>query len=144
MLGGGVARALAERGDRVTVLQRHPAELGLPEVLTDISDANAVLAAVAGHDAVVHLAAKVNVIGPEAEYQRGNVQGTQAMVNGSARAGGQRLVDGASPSGGRAGVSLTGPAAEPADPLAARGPYARSKARAEQIALASDYGELAV
>ncbi len=64
MLGGGVARALAERGDRVTVLQRHPAELGLPEVLTDISDANAVLAAVDGHDAVIHLAAKVNVIGP--------------------------------------------------------------------------------
>ena len=64
MLGSGVARALAERGDRVTVLQRHRAGLGLPEVLTDISDADAVLAAVEGHEAVNHLAAKVNVFGP--------------------------------------------------------------------------------
>jgi nucleoside-diphosphate-sugar epimerase len=92
MLGGGVARALAERGDQVTVLQRHSAELGLPEVLTDISDAEAVLAAVDGQDAVIHLAAKVNVTGPEAEYQRVNVQGTQAVVNASAAAGVQRLV----------------------------------------------------
>ena len=144
MLGGGVARALAERGDRVTVLQRHPAELGLPEVLTDISDANAVLAAVDGHDAVVHLAAKVNVIGPEAEYQRVNVQGTQAIVNASARAGVRRLVYVSSPSVVHSGSSLIGRGAEPADPLAARGPYARSKARAEQIALAADHGELAV
>ena len=42
MLGRGVARALADRGDRVTVLQRRPAGLGLPEVLTDISDADSV------------------------------------------------------------------------------------------------------
>jgi nucleoside-diphosphate-sugar epimerase len=75
MLGGGVARALAERGDRVTVLQRHPAELGLPEVLTDISDANAVLAAVDGHDAVIHLAAKVNVIG-----RRPNTNGSMSKA----------------------------------------------------------------
>jgi 2-alkyl-3-oxoalkanoate reductase len=143
MLGGGVARALADRGDRVTVLQRHPAGLGLPEVLTDISDA-AVLAAVDGHDAVIHLAAKVNVVGPEAEYQRVNVQGTRAIVDACVMAGVRRLVFVSSPSVAHSGTSLVGRGADPADPLAARGPYARSKARAEQVALGADHGQLAV
>ena len=71
MLGRGVALALADRGDDVTVLQRRPADLGLPEVLTDVADADAVRAAVTGHDAVIHLAAKVNVVGPEEEYLTG-------------------------------------------------------------------------
>ena len=48
----------------MTVLQRRPAGLGLPEVLADVADGSAVRAAVAGHEAVVHLAAKVNVTGP--------------------------------------------------------------------------------
>lgn len=144
MLGGGVARALAERGDQVTVLQRHPAGLGLPEVLTDISDADAVLAAVDGHEAVIHLAAKVNVVGPDAEYQRVNVEGTQAVVNACMTAGVRRLVFVSSPSVAHSGSSLIGRATDPADPLAAHGPYARSKARAEQIALGADHGQLAV
>ena len=40
--------------------------------------------------------------------------------------------------------SLIGRGADPADPIAARGPYARSKAAAEQIALAADNSQLAV
>jgi 2-alkyl-3-oxoalkanoate reductase len=144
MLGGGVARALAERGDRLTVLQRHPAGLGLPEVLTDISDADAVLAAIDGHEAVIHLAAKVNVVGPEAEYQRVNVEGTQAVVNACMTTGVRRLVFVSSPSVAHAGSSLIGRGADPADPLAAHGAYPRSKARAERIALGADHGQLAV
>ena len=42
MLGSATARALAARGDRVTVLQRRPAGLGLPEVLADVADTDAV------------------------------------------------------------------------------------------------------
>ena len=87
MLGRGVALALADRGDGVTVLQRRPANLGLPEVLTDVSDADAVRAAVTGHDAVIHLAAKVNVVGPEDEYLRINVRGTRAIVEACLAAG---------------------------------------------------------
>ncbi len=98
MLGRGVALALAARGDHVTVLQRRPAGLGLPEVLADVADADAVRAAVAGHDAVVHLAAKVNVIGPEPEYLRVNVGGTQAVVDACRAAGVERLVHVSSPS----------------------------------------------
>ena len=40
--------------------------------------------------------------------------------------------------------SLIGRGADPADPVTARGPYARSKAAAELIALAADHGQLAV
>ena len=144
MLGRGVARALADRGDRVTVLQRRPAGIGLPEVLADISDDAAVRTAVSNHDAVIHLAAKVNVVGPEAEYERVNVHGTRAVVNACVTAGVPRLVHVSSPSVAHAGRSLIGRGADPADPATARGPYARSKAAAELIALDADRAELAV
>lgn len=144
MLGRGVARALADRGDQVTVLQRHPAGLGLPEVLTDISDAPSVRAAVCHQDAVIHLAAKVNVIGPEAEYERVNVQGTRAVVNACVTAGVRRLVHVSSPAVAHFGSSVIGRGADRADPVVARGPYARSKAAAELIALGADRDQLAV
>ena len=144
MLGRGVALALAARGDGVTVLQRRPANLGLPEVLTDVSDADAVRAAVTGHDAVIHLAAKVNVVGPEDEYLRINVRGTRAVVDACLAAGVERLVHVSSPSVAHPGRSLVGRGADPADPLTARGPYARSKAHAERVALGADGRELAV
>jgi 2-alkyl-3-oxoalkanoate reductase len=144
MLGRGVALALAARGDRVTVLQRRPADLGLPEVLADVADADAVRAAVAGHDAVVHLAAKVNVVGPESEYLRVNVAGTQAVVDACLAGGVERLVHVSSPSVAHPGRSLVGRGADPADPATARGPYARSKALAERVALGANSEELAV
>lgn len=144
LLGGSVARALAERGDRVTVLQRRPAGLGLAEVLADVSDAEAVRGACRDQDAVLHLAAKVNVTGRWADYARINVGGTTAIVEGCRAAGVRRLVQVSSPSVAHVGRALTGGGAGPADPDGARGPYARSKARAEQIALAADGPGLAV
>ena len=144
MLGAGVALALAGRGDAVTVLQRRPSGLGLPEVLADVSDAAVVRAAIAGHDAVVHLAAKVNVVGPWADYERININGTRAVVDACRATGVQRLVHVSSPSVANAGRALSGAGAAPADPAAARGPYARSKAAAELIALSADARELAV
>jgi len=144
LLGGLTAQALAERGDQVTVLQRRPSRLGLPEVLADVADAPAVARAVAGHQAVVHLAAKVNMTGPEAEYRWANVEGTRSVVDACRRAGVERLVHVSSPSVAHAGVSLVGAGAGPADPAVARGPYARSKAAAELLALGADSASLAV
>lgn len=144
MLGAGVAKALAARGDQVTVLQRRPSGLALAEVLADVADAQAVAAAVAGQDAVLHLAAKVNIAGPWADYQRANVVGTANVVAGCRRGGVARLVHVSSPSVAHAGASLVGVGAGPADPERARGPYARSKAAAEQIALAADSRSMAV
>jgi nucleoside-diphosphate-sugar epimerase len=144
MLGAGVARALAERGDEVTVLQRHSSGLGLAEVLADLADVAAVAAAVSGQEAVVHLAARVNVVGPWRDYARVNVEGTRTVVDACRRSGVARLVYVSSPAVAHAGRSVLGAGAEPADPRAARGPYARSKAIAERLALAADGNGLAV
>ncbi|MDO5735289.1 MAG: NAD-dependent epimerase/dehydratase family protein [Propionibacteriaceae bacterium] len=145
LLGGGVARALSQRGDDVTVLQRRPANLDIREVLGDITDANALASAVDGQDAVVHLAAKVNVTGKWADYRRINVDGTAALLQACRTAGVPRMVFVSSPSVAHAGSSLVGAGAGHADPEHARGNYARSKAMAEQLALAADArDELAV
>jgi nucleoside-diphosphate-sugar epimerase len=93
---------------------------------------------------VVHLAAKVNVVGPWREYRRANIDGTRHVVQACRDAGVTRLVYVSSPSVAHSGRSLVGVAAEPADPVSTSGPYARSKAVAEQIALAADRGALAV
>lgn len=150
MLGAATARALAGRGDTVTVLQRRSAGLGstggleVSEVLADVSDAAAVRAAAVGHDAVIHLAAKVDFSGPWSDYERINIDGTRNVVDACRRAGVARLVHVSSPSVAHAGRSLVGAPAGPADPGAARGPYARSKAVGEQLALAANGPELAV
>ncbi|MGY1698226.1 NAD-dependent epimerase/dehydratase family protein [Geodermatophilus sp. SYSU D00766] len=144
MLGRATAGALLARGDEVTVLQRRPAGLPCAEVLGDVADAAAVARAVLGQDAVVHLAAKVDVTGPWAEYERANVGGTRNVVAASAAEGVGRLVHVSSPSVAHAGDPLTGAGADPADPDSARGSYARSKAQAEVLALAADSPGLAV
>jgi 2-alkyl-3-oxoalkanoate reductase len=144
MLGGAVATALADRGDEVTVLQRRPAGLPLREVLGDVADPTAVAEAATGQDAVVHLAAKVDVVGRWTDYVRANVTGTGTVVDACRAAGVRRLVHVSSPSVAHAGHALAGVGAGPADPDRARGAYARSKAVAERLALAADSPGLAV
>ncbi|GAA3237290.1 NAD-dependent epimerase/dehydratase family protein [Pseudonocardia petroleophila] len=135
MLGGAVADALAARGDDVTVLQRRASGHGHREVLADVADPDAVTAAVLGHDAVVHLAAKVDITGRWADFVRTNVRGTAVVVGACRAAGVGRLVHVSSPSVAHAGSALVGVGAEPADPARARGHYARSKAAAELLVL---------
>lgn len=144
MLGRHTAEALAARGDDVTVLQRRASGLRLREVLADVADASCVTAAARGHDAVVHLAAKVDVVGRWSDYEHANVSGTRNIVAACRSVGVSRLVHVSSPSVAHAGAALVGAGAEPADPRRARGHYARSKALAEQVALAADGGDLAV
>ncbi len=144
LLGRGTALSLLARGDDVTVLQRRTAALPCREVLGDVADPVAVRTAAAGQDAVVHLAAKVDVVGRWAEYARANVVGTRVIVAACRAAGVRRLVHVSSPSVAHAGQPLVGVGAEPADPGGARGHYSRSKALAELIALAADGSELEV
>ena len=139
MLGGGRRAGARRRGDDVTVLQRGPSGLPVREVLADLGDPDAPLdAALAGQDAVVHLAAKVDVVGPWPEYARTNVDGTRRAARRRRAAGVARFVHVSSPSVAHAGDALVGAGAGPADPGGARGHYARSKALAEQLALAAD------
>ncbi len=144
MLGHVTAQALLSRGDRVTVLQRRSSGLPCAEVLGDIADRAAVERATTGQDAVVHLAAKVDVTGRWPEYAQANIEGTRNVVVACARKGVGRLVHVSSPSVAHAGDPLFGAAAEPADPARVRGHYARSKAEAERLALGADSPDLAV
>ena len=144
LLGRTTVNALRSRGDEVTTLQRRPSGLAGAEVLGDVADPFAVARAVDGQDAVLHLAAKVDVVGPYADYARANIEGTRVVVEASRRAGVSRLVHVSSPSVAHAGRPLSGVPAEPADPERARGHYARTKAAAELVALAADSPGLAV
>ena len=123
MLGRATAQALLDRGDEVTVLQRRPAGLDTREVLGDVADPATVAAAVAGQDAVVHLAAKVDVTGRWAEYVRANVEGTRTLLAAARHARVGRFVHVSSPSVAHGGSALVGVGAQPADPAHARGHY---------------------
>ena len=125
MLGHDLERALA--GREVTALTR--AEL-------DVTDAGAVLAAVAGHDVVFNAAAYTNVDGAETHEDEAfaiNATGAENLARAAA-GGGARFVtistdyvfDGAG----------SAPYAEdsPRDPINA---YGRSKAAGEELALAA-------
>ena len=144
MLGRATTQALVDRGDEVRVLQRRPSGLPCREVLGDVADPTVVRGAVRGQDAVVHLAAKVDVVGRWSDYVRANVEGTRAVVDACRSAGVGRVVHVSSPSVAHAGRALVGVGAAEADPMRARGHYARSKAVAEQVALAADSPDLAV
>jgi 2-alkyl-3-oxoalkanoate reductase len=144
LLGQGTVRALLARGDDVTALQRHESGIGCREILGDIADPAVVGRAAAGQDAVVHLAAKVDVVGRWSEFARTNIDGTRNVVAACESAGVGSLVHVSSPAVAHYGQPLVGAEAGPADRRGARGHYARSKAVAETVALRADGPDLAV
>jgi 2-alkyl-3-oxoalkanoate reductase len=144
LLGGAVAELLRARGDDVTVFQRRPSPRRMREVLGDVADRRAVEAAVAGSDVVIHAAAKVDVIGPWSAYEETNITGTANLLEAARNASVGRFVYVSSPSVAHAGRSLVGVPAGPADPDRARDNYSRSKAAAEQLALAAGTDALSV
>ncbi len=111
----------SRRSNAASPRARRPSPAGTPHrsstVLGDITDAAAVAAAVDGHDAVVHLAAKVGVTGTRDEYVRANVDGTRALLAAARAAGVSRFVHVSSPSVAHGGAALVAAAAEPADPV---------------------------
>jgi nucleoside-diphosphate-sugar epimerase len=144
MLGRGVAESLIARGDEVTVVQRGDSGLPCTQVRGDLGDPSTSKAVVSGQDAVVHLAAKVSFAGRWDEFVRVNVTGTRALVDAARTAGVTRFVYISSPSVAHAGRPLVAEGAAPADPVAARGNYARSKAMAEISALAASDASMPV
>ncbi|MFC5929928.1 NAD-dependent epimerase/dehydratase family protein [Cryobacterium melibiosiphilum] len=144
-LGRAVAAELVAAGHDVTCFQRRASGVtGATDALGSITDAARVAAAIAGHDAVVHLAAKVSLAGDPADFEAVNVGGTRILLAAATDAGASRFVYVSSPSVAHAGASLVGLDALPADPEHARGDYARTKARAELLALAADSEALRV
>ena len=145
LLGGAVAAAVRDAGHEVRTLQRRPSGVaGVTDLLGSVTDATTVAHAVAGVDAIVHLAAKVSLAGAPAEFENVNVGGTLRLLRAATASSARRFVFVSSPSVAHAGASIVGDDALPADPLRARGDYARTKATAELMALAADSPELAV
>lgn len=139
-MGRGIGDVLLRRGDEVVAFQRSAGAAVAPEVeqvLGDVRDAAAVDAAVAGCDAVLHLAAKVGVVGERHEYEAINVAGTRNVVEAVRRHGVERLVHVSSPSVAHAGEPLVGAGADPAIVDHGTAWYASTKAVAEGIALAA-------
>jgi 2-alkyl-3-oxoalkanoate reductase len=135
MLGREVVVRLLGRGDEVAIFQRRPSGLDVDERLGDVADVDAVAAAVEGVEAVVHLAARVSASGAWSRFEETNVAGTRNVIGAARKAGVTRFVHVSSPSVAHGGQPLVGAPAGPADPARARGPYARSKAMAEVVAL---------
>ena len=138
LLGRGVAARLVADGHDVRTLQRSPSRVaGAYDVAGSVTDPAVVRSAVRDRDAVVHLAAKVTIVGPVQEFEAVNVGGTRLLLDEARAAGVRRFVHVSSPSVAHHGRSLAGAGAGPADPERARGSYARTKAAAELLALAA-------
>jgi len=144
-LGQAVVREVVAAGHEVRTFQRRPSGVrGVQDVLGSLTRADDVERAVEGCAAVVHLAAKVSLAGDRADFARVNVEGTRGLLAASRRHGVERFVQVSSPSVAHAGAAIVGDDALPADPERARGDYARTKARAELLALAEDSPALRV
>lgn len=137
-MGIGVADTLLRRGDEVVAFQRSPGPAlpaGARQVLGDVRDAAAVHAAAAGCDAVVHLAARVGVVGARREYESINVGGTGNVVDAIRRHGIPRFVHVSSPSVAHGGEPIVGAGADAAIVDHGTAWYPATKAIAEGIAL---------
>lgn len=138
LLGAETVRQLLDAGHQVRSLQRSPSNRegpGFEEHLGAIEDREAVDRAMVGMDRVIHLAARVGVVGSADQFQRTNVDGTRNIIRSAVANDLSGMVQVSTPSVAHSGASLHGAAAEPADPTTCRGAYARSKAQAELLAL---------
>lgn len=138
MLGRAVAQLLHDRGYFVRSLQRRPVQALWESLQGSIVDPDVAAHAVAGMDAVVHLAAKVSFTGEWTDFVSTNIVGTRQLISASQHEGLRDFVFVSSPSVAHFGASIVGAPAGTANPNLARGHYARSKAAAEEIALSED------
>ena len=148
LLLGGIASELVRRGDDVVCLQRRPSAFighqNAQEVLADICDAEAVVAAAHGCDAIIHGAARVGVVGSQKEFYDTNVTGTRNILEATEQHNISRLVFVSTPSVAHTGDSLIGAPAGEAEIGRSRSHYAESKAIAERTVLNARNERLAV
>jgi 2-alkyl-3-oxoalkanoate reductase len=144
LLGRTTAEMLLARGDEVVALQRGESDLATTGVSADIRDVRAVIAAAQGCDAVIHVAAKVGVVGDWESYRSINVDGTANLVTAARNAGIVRFVHVSSPSVAHRGEPIVGAGADEAVTGRKGAWYAESKAIAERAVLAANTADLAV
>ena len=148
LLLGGIASELVRRGDDVVCLQRRPSAFighqNAHEVLADICDAEAVVAAAHGCDAIIHGAARVGVVGSQKDFYDTNVLGTINILQATEQHNISRLVFVSTPSVAHTGDSIIGAPAGEAKIGRSRSYYAESKAIAERTVLNARNEHLAV
>lgn len=148
VVGGAAVRALRTRGYDVVTLQRRElptslVALDVEHVRGDITDHDVVARACTGVSAIVHAAARVDVVGAWRDFEATNVLGTETLLDAARRAGVGAFVYVSSPSVAHGGASLVAADADPADPDRARSHYARSKALAERSVLEANGADMA-
>jgi 2-alkyl-3-oxoalkanoate reductase len=148
-LGQALCRGLVERGHEVSSFNRgHYPELqalGVRQLRGDLADADAVLRACEGVDAVFHNAAKAGAWGAHDDYFRANVLGTRNVIAACRARGIDRLVYTSTPSvTHRATRPVEGGTAETV-PYGEhlKAPYAATKLVAEREVLAANDAALA-
>lgn len=149
LIGDGVVRTLAARGDEVVCLQRSSVDTlaaldGVEQQLGDIRDHAAVERAAHGCGGIIHLAAKVGVVGESEVFLSINVEGTQNLLAAATRSGITRFVHVSSPSVAHGGEAIMGDAATPPMTGRTRAWYAESKAIAESVAVEANGPHLGV
>lgn len=142
-LGSHVARALAAQGARLRLLTRatsNPANLaGLDAdlIIGDLRQPASFEAALAGCDAVFHVAADYRLWARDpAEMYRSNVEGTRAILEAARKHNVPRVVYTSSVA--TMGFTSSGKPADEDSPVSLDnmiGPYKRSKFMAEQVAI---------
>ena len=145
-IGGKVAERLLAAGRRVRVLARRPLphleKLGAEVVSGDLDDTAALRRGCAGAGTVFHVAGRVGVWGPAADFFQVNVDGTRHVIAACHAAGVRRLVYTSSPSVVYHGGDLSG--VNESAPLCTAAPcaYPTSKAAAECLVSNAHSAEL--
>lgn len=146
-IGGKLAERLLGEGRQVRVLARRPLpgleKLGAEVTFGDLDNTVALRRGCEGAETVFHVAGRVGVWGPAADFIRVNVTGTANVITACRAAGVPRLVYTSSPSvvyngGDLAGVNESAPLCE-----AAPSAYPTSKAAAERLVAAANDAPLA-
>lgn len=146
-LGKALAKALLARGEEVRSFSRgdYPElrQLGVEVMRGDVADPQAVRDAVAGCEAVCHVAAKAGIWGPYREYHQTNVVGTQNVIAACRAYGVKRLVYTSSPSVVFAGKDHQGIDERAPYPPRYLSHYQKTKAIAEQKIIGANSDALA-
>jgi len=143
-LGGGLCRALQAQDHEVISTQRRSsaalAALGIEQRLGDLADANHVMRALNGVEAVFHNAAKAGHWGSAQSYIDANVRGTEHVLAACRTHGIGRLVYTSTPSVAHQGRVPCRGGNERDTPYAThfKAPYPRTKQQAERAVLAAN------
>lgn len=147
-LGRAIVRQLLERGDSVSSISRsdYPelTELGVTCHRGDMADREAVMAAVEGVEAVIHVAAKAGPGLYRPDFVAANVDGTRHVIEACRYHGVRYLVHTSSPSVVHAGGDIDGGDESLPYPQHFAAPYPATKAEAERLVLAANGRDLKV